>query len=79
MGKPLGNVQHAPILRRKLHGHPLSEGGTIGTQINNYVVNGSHRAADQFRFFERSGLIMHSTERSFLLVERNVALHPLGM
>src|SRR5262249_47101768 len=69
MSEPLGDVQHSPILRRKLCGQPLSEGGTVGTQINNYVVNGSHRATDQFRFFGGDGLIMHPTERRFLLIE----------
>src|SRR5262249_46812301 len=69
MGESLGDIQHPPILSRKLCGQPLSERGTFGTQINNYVVDGSHRATDQFHFSRRSGLIMHPTEGSFLLVE----------
>src|SRR5262249_42476676 len=69
MGESLGDIQDPPIFRRKLCGQPLSESGTVRTQIDNYVVNGSHRATDQFRFFRGDRLIMHPTERRFLPIE----------
>ena len=79
MSKPFGDIQHTPILRRKLDGHPLFESGNVGTQINDDIVNGSHCAADQFRFFKRSELIMHPTKRGLVLVKRNIALDPFWM
>src|SRR5271169_4672603 len=45
------------------------------TQIDDYIKNRSSSAADKFGLGERWRLVMHSSEGSLPLVERDIALH----
>ena len=74
MSKSFGYIQHAMICRREFRCQPLGKSRRIGSEVDNDVVNGSPRAANQFSFFVGSDLVVHAPQRSFLPVEGHAAL-----
>jgi hypothetical protein len=79
MGTPLRDIEHPAIVYRQLHRYPLFEGGRIWAEIDNHIVNGSHRASNQLGFFTGLDLVVHATERALLLIIRNATLHQSGI
>ena len=53
----------------------LLEGRGMGTEIEDHVIDRSHRTSNELGLFMRSGLKVHPAQGAFLLVERNAALH----
>jgi hypothetical protein len=69
-----GDIQHAAILSRQAGGLPETECGRLRAQVEHDVIDRAPRAADEFRFFSRGCLIVHSSQRPPLPIERNIAL-----
>lgn len=79
MSKPFRDVQHAAVFCRQFCRFPLLERGRIESQVNDYIVNRSHRASHQLGFFVELDLIVHPAQSAFSLVERKIALHEPGV
>src|SRR5919106_1386115 len=54
-------------------------GRGVGAQVDDYVVDGPLRAANQLGFGGRGDLVMHTTQGAFPVVEREVALNEDGL
>jgi hypothetical protein len=75
----LGNVDHAVVLGRKFGTGPLRESRGLTTEIYNNVVNSAPAAPNQLDLFEGNTLKVHAPKRTLFLVERDIALHPVGI
>jgi hypothetical protein len=71
---PVRNVDHAPICRAKLDGHPSAKGRRERTQVKDHVVNRAGSAPHELGFLEWRGLVMHSAQGAAPVVERDAAL-----
>jgi hypothetical protein len=56
----------------------LHESRRVRTQIDDDILWGSHRAANEFRLFVRGLLVMHPPQDVFRAVEGDVALYPMS-
>src|SRR5205085_12083648 len=69
-----GHVEHELVLFGQLDAKPLLEGGRIGAQINDDIVERAARAAHEFCLRVGRVLKVHAAQCAFAPVARDVAL-----
>ena len=74
MSKPLWHIDHMAVEGGQDGADPFLERRRFGAQVYHDIVNRSTGAPHQFRFRVRLSLVVHTTQRSFFLIERHVAL-----
>lgn len=79
MGKAFRNVQRLAVVSRQYHCEMLLERRGSGTKVYDGVENRTASAAYELHFFMRGSLKMHSPERPFNAIKRNVALYEAGL
>ena len=79
MSEPFGGVKHGTVAAREFLPVPLAAGRRIRAQVDDDVVDGAPRAADQFGFLVGLFLVVHTANRAPLKTERGVELEHVGI
>lgn len=79
MSEPFGGVKHGTVAAREFLPVPLAAGRRIRAQVDDDVVDGASRAADQFGFLVGLFLVVHTPHRAPLKTERGVELEHVGI
>ena len=79
MSEPFGGVKHGTVAAGELLPVPLAAGRRIRAQVDDYVIDGASRAADQFGFLVGLFLVVHTANRALQKTERGVELEHVGI
>src|SRR6266404_6875571 len=77
VSEAFGYIDHQTVAGSQFYSEPFSPSRRVRPQIDDYIVNRAASAANQLRFLVRGNLVMHSSQRAPLLIERGITLHHL--